>query len=111
MKSEKNKVDVLIRRAYKSAFGLPVTTNTKRLLQLRLHNTLDEIAEAQRTAQLERLSSTKAGRKIACKLGIGYHEQKGPKCSTTFPTTYGGTCWSIPYRGTCTRLQQRQKTR
>ncbi|XP_077540997.1 uncharacterized protein LOC144153218 [Haemaphysalis longicornis] len=79
MKSEKNKLDILIWRAYKTALGLPETTNTKRLLQLGMHNTLDEIAEAQRTAQLERLSSTKAGRKILCKLGISYHEQQGPK--------------------------------
>lgn len=70
-RSEKNKIDVLIRRAYKIALGLPETTSTTRLLQLGVHNTMDEIAEAQRTAQLERLSTTKAGRWILEGFGIG----------------------------------------
>lgn len=80
-KSKKNKIDVPIRRAYKTAMGLPQTTNTNRLLQLGVHNTLDEIAGAQNTTQLERLSTTKAGRTILNNLGIGFHEQKGPKSS------------------------------
>lgn len=71
-KSERNKINILIRRAFKTAMGLFETTSTNRLLQLGVHNTLEEIAEAQRNAQLERLSTTKAGRKILDNLGVGY---------------------------------------
>ncbi|KAH8018698.1 hypothetical protein HPB51_010525 [Rhipicephalus microplus] len=39
-------------------------------MQLGVHNTLDEIIEAQETAQLMRLSSTPAGRKILSILGL-----------------------------------------
>lgn len=46
-------------------------TSTTRVLQLGIHNTLEEIAEAQRTFQLERLSTTNAGRNILDHLGIG----------------------------------------
>ncbi|XP_075535920.1 uncharacterized protein LOC142571447 [Dermacentor variabilis] len=70
LQHERNKINVLIRRAYKTALGLFESTSTNRLLQLGLHNTLEEIAEAQRTSQLERLSMTKAGRKILDDLGI-----------------------------------------
>ncbi|KAG0443399.1 hypothetical protein HPB47_014963 [Ixodes persulcatus] len=48
-------------------------------ISLGIHNTLNEIAEAQRTSQLERLSSTNAGRRILENLGIGYHTQQGHK--------------------------------
>ncbi|KAH7984326.1 hypothetical protein HPB52_019401 [Rhipicephalus sanguineus] len=39
----------------------------------------DEIAEAQRMAQLERLSGTRTGRRILDQLGIRYHEARGLK--------------------------------
>ncbi|KAG0412249.1 hypothetical protein HPB47_010609 [Ixodes persulcatus] len=64
---------------YKMALGLPESTGTDRLFQLGIHNTLNEIAEAQRTSQLERLSGTNAGRRILENLGIGYHTQQGHK--------------------------------
>ncbi|XP_065283301.1 uncharacterized protein [Dermacentor albipictus] len=70
LKHECNKINVLIRRAYKTAPSLFESTSTTRLLQLGIHNTLEEIAEAQWTSQLERLSMTKAGRKILDDLGI-----------------------------------------
>ncbi|KAG0439834.1 hypothetical protein HPB47_016513, partial [Ixodes persulcatus] len=44
--------------------------STQKLMELRVHNTLEEIAEAQRSAHLERLSGTKTGRKILQDLGI-----------------------------------------
>lgn len=78
-KKEEDKINVLIRRVYKIALGLPESTDTDRLLQLGVHNTLNEIAEAQRTSQLERLSGTNAGRRILENLGIGYHIQQGHK--------------------------------
>lgn len=40
------------------------------MLALRVHNTLSEIGEAQRTAQLARLNSTKTGRSILERVGI-----------------------------------------
>ncbi|XP_072142945.1 uncharacterized protein [Dermacentor andersoni] len=70
MQCERNKIDALIRRAYKAALGLLECTSTNKLLSLGVHNTLDEIAEAQRTAQLERLSMTEAGRRILQYLGF-----------------------------------------
>ncbi|XP_077564576.1 uncharacterized protein LOC144180043 [Haemaphysalis longicornis] len=60
-RDETNKLNVVIRRAYKTAIGVPECTSTERLYTLGIHNTLDEIAEAQRIAQLERLSMTKPG--------------------------------------------------
>lgn len=57
-------MEALIRKAIKAALGLPMTTSNDMLLRLGLHNTLDEIAEAQRTAQRERLLGTPAGRYI-----------------------------------------------
>lgn len=45
--AESGKVDALIRKAYKMALGLYTHTNTTRLLELGVHNTLSEIAEAQ----------------------------------------------------------------
>lgn len=77
--AEKTKLDGLIRKAYKQAIGLPITTNTNALLNLGLHNTLDELIEAQNIAQYERLSKSTTGRNILEKLGIGYHAQHGVK--------------------------------
>ena len=68
-RGEKDKLDALIRKAVKAALGLPVSTSNDMLLQLGLHNTLDEIAEAQRTAQKERLLGTPAGRYILESIG------------------------------------------
>ncbi|XP_077550569.1 uncharacterized protein LOC144163646 [Haemaphysalis longicornis] len=70
LEHERNKINAIIRKAYKSALGLFESTSTSRFLKLGVHNTLEEIAEAQRTAQLERLSTTKAGRKILEDLGL-----------------------------------------
>ncbi|KAG0445676.1 hypothetical protein HPB47_019383 [Ixodes persulcatus] len=44
--------------------------STERLVQLRVHNTLEEIIEAQESAQVTRLSSSPAGRKILAVLGL-----------------------------------------
>lgn len=51
--------------------GVPVNASTERLLQLGVHNTLDEIIEAQATAQISCLSSTAVGREILAVLGVG----------------------------------------
>lgn len=67
---ERNKIDALIRKVYKIALGLPGNVSTQKLMELGVNNTLEEIAEAQRSAHLERLSGTKTGRKILQDLGI-----------------------------------------
>lgn len=41
--SERYKLDCLIRKIYKQAIGLSITTSNDKLLQLGLHNTLDEL--------------------------------------------------------------------
>nr|XP_037285050.1 uncharacterized protein LOC119177979 [Rhipicephalus microplus] len=78
-RSETEKLNAAIRRAFKVALGVPQYTETRRLLELGEHNTLDEIAEAQRIAQLERLSGTRTGRRVLDLLGIRYHEARGLK--------------------------------
>lgn len=78
-KAEKTKLDIIIRGAYKLALGVPNNTSTELLFQLGLHNTLDELIEAQRQAHLERLTLTETGRHILTKLGITYHRQHGDK--------------------------------
>lgn len=67
-KAERQKIDVLIRRAYKSALGLPERTATEKLLKLGVHNTIDELHEAHLVAQLKRLASTPNGTWLMNKL-------------------------------------------
>lgn len=50
------------------ALGLPAKTSTEKLLQLGVHNTWDELTEAHRASQLERLKLTKTGRATLCRL-------------------------------------------
>nr|XP_050028077.1 uncharacterized protein LOC126523519 [Dermacentor andersoni] len=77
--SERNKIDATILKAYKAALGLLGSTSTEKFMALGVHNTLDEIAEAQRTAQLERLSETRTGRKILRDLGLEPREGEQQK--------------------------------
>ncbi|KAH7965196.1 hypothetical protein HPB49_004626 [Dermacentor silvarum] len=58
-RTEEDKVNSLIRQAYKSALSLPTSTSTARLLSMGVHNSLTELTEAHRTAQLLRLSRTR----------------------------------------------------
>lgn len=67
---ERDKINAAIRKAHKATLGLLNCTSTARLLELGVNNTLEEIAEAQRTAQLERLSTTRTGRSILTRLGF-----------------------------------------
>lgn len=75
--AEKAKIEALIRKVYKQALGIPVNTPTERLLALGVHNTLDELIEAHKTAQCERLAQTATGRTILDCLHIGYATQQG----------------------------------
>ncbi|XP_075732659.1 uncharacterized protein LOC142775204 [Rhipicephalus microplus] len=77
--AEKEKLNDLIRKTYKFALGLAPGVSTSKLLELGLHNTLEELVEAQQVSQLERLSKTHPGRHLLEKLGITYHTQHGIK--------------------------------
>lgn len=67
---EEARIDAAIRKAYTGALGLLNGTKTSALLSLGVHNTLSEISEAQRTAQLTRLGDTAAGRRILERVGL-----------------------------------------
>lgn len=69
-KTELNKIDTLIRTGLKRVLSLPRNTSTERLLQLGLHNTATELFEAQRHAQISRLSLSKAGNEILFEAGL-----------------------------------------
>ncbi|XP_075558905.1 uncharacterized protein LOC142590545 [Dermacentor variabilis] len=68
--AEREKLNALIRKFFKRALGLPVRTHTEDLLRLGIHNTMEKIAEAQERAQLTRLSTTPAGRRILEEIGL-----------------------------------------
>ncbi|XP_077553170.1 uncharacterized protein LOC144167913 [Haemaphysalis longicornis] len=66
--------------AHKAALGLYTHTSTEKLLELEVHNTLEEIAEAQHTAQMARVAQTRTGRTILQRLGYrerGFHGDGG----------------------------------
>lgn len=67
---ERDRINAAIRKAYKAALGLLGSTSNDALARLGVHNTLEEISEAQRTAQLNRLATTNAGREILRKIGL-----------------------------------------
>ncbi|KAM7314325.1 hypothetical protein ISCGN_004109 [Ixodes scapularis] len=67
---EKNKLDAMVRRAYKSALGLYAFTSTKELEMLGVHNTIGEIVEAHRASQIQRLERTAAGRGVLRRVGM-----------------------------------------
>uniref|UniRef100_L7LY09 Putative tick transposon n=1 Tax=Rhipicephalus pulchellus TaxID=72859 RepID=L7LY09_RHIPC len=69
-KTEKRKLNTLMRKSIKKVLGLPICTSSDRLDQLGMHNNIDEIIEAQVTAQVVRLSSSKAGRRILDEVGM-----------------------------------------
>lgn len=69
-KSELDKVNRLIRRAYKAALHLPLNTSTARLEGLGIHNTAEELIEAHLSNQVVRLSKTHTGHHILKQLRI-----------------------------------------
>lgn len=73
--AERSKLNSLIRKVFKLALGLPVSTRTENLFKLGVHNTLEEIIEAQERSQLLRLSGTKAGREILEEMGLNSVDQ------------------------------------
>lgn len=69
-KGDENRLDVIIRRCVKQVLGLPGNTRTVKINELGIHNTFNEIVEAQKLSQLVRLSSTEAGRRLLVHLGL-----------------------------------------
>ncbi|KAG0436485.1 hypothetical protein HPB47_017919 [Ixodes persulcatus] len=64
------KLDILLRKAYKNALGLPEYAATKRLLEFGVHNTFEQLANTQIRAQIRRLGGTDSGRWLLDKLGL-----------------------------------------
>ncbi|XP_077543506.1 uncharacterized protein LOC144155753 [Haemaphysalis longicornis] len=83
--AERQKLDAIIRKAYKAALGLYRHTSTEILLELGVHNTLDEIVEAQRTAQLARLAQTRTGRSILKRIGCRGQGLQGEGSRASLP--------------------------
>lgn len=80
---EKRKLDSLIRRCIKRALGLPISISTEKLLSMGVHNTWNEIAEAVRFSQLDRLSRTTTGRAILEMVGL--QTDRGPQGKSNIP--------------------------
>ncbi|KAH6921986.1 hypothetical protein HPB50_007241 [Hyalomma asiaticum] len=74
-RDEKEKADKIIRTAHKAALRLPQSTSTEKLLALGLHNTFEELAEAQLTTQVNRLLQTPTGRALLQRIGLGEQVQ------------------------------------
>lgn len=70
LQHEKDKINAAVRKAHRAVLGLLPSTSNEALARLGVHNTLEEIGEAQRIAQLVRLNATKAGRIILQKAGM-----------------------------------------
>ncbi|KAG0417229.1 hypothetical protein HPB47_005776 [Ixodes persulcatus] len=73
--AEKSKLNCLIRKSYEKALNTPDSTSNEKLAALGFHNKVEEIKEAQRISQLERLSKSVTGRHILTSLGIHYERQ------------------------------------
>ncbi|KAH9363854.1 hypothetical protein HPB48_009134 [Haemaphysalis longicornis] len=52
-----------------SCSGTSPYTSTQRLLELGVHNTIEDIIEARRAGQLIRLGTTRTGRHVLARLG------------------------------------------
>ncbi|KAH6929693.1 hypothetical protein HPB50_004763 [Hyalomma asiaticum] len=61
LSAEKERINRLIRKVYKTAFGLTHSTSTSHILSLDLHNTFGELIEAHRSAQIQCLRGSKTG--------------------------------------------------
>ncbi|KAG0413255.1 hypothetical protein HPB47_009590 [Ixodes persulcatus] len=64
-----DKLNKKMRKLYKVALGIPVGTNNQRLEEMGIHNTIEEIIEAQGVSHTERLMHTSTGRKVLQDIG------------------------------------------
>ncbi|KAG0413571.1 hypothetical protein HPB47_009263 [Ixodes persulcatus] len=76
---ERNKLNTIIRGAYKAALGLPIGTSTDKLRALGVHNTVEELIEGHLHSQYTRLTTTATGRHILAALGIQHEGMTQPK--------------------------------
>ncbi|KAH6948670.1 hypothetical protein HPB50_025843 [Hyalomma asiaticum] len=61
LSAEKERIEPLIGKVYKTALDITHSTSTSHLLSLGLRNTLDELIEAYRAAHVQRLWGRKRG--------------------------------------------------
>ncbi|KAL1472497.1 hypothetical protein MTO96_039278 [Rhipicephalus appendiculatus] len=62
--------DASLRKAYKTALGLPMSTSTSKLMALEESNSVNELIEAILTSQYQRLSFTYGGRAVLHQIGL-----------------------------------------
>ncbi|KAL1442566.1 hypothetical protein MTO96_046359, partial [Rhipicephalus appendiculatus] len=67
--AELKKINTLIRNLVKASLGIPNSASNEKLVSLGVHNTMEEMAEAQQMAQQERQMTTRAGRLILNAIG------------------------------------------
>ncbi|KAG0429466.1 hypothetical protein HPB47_023608 [Ixodes persulcatus] len=65
----RRQVVIIIRKAVKQAIGVPVSASTNKLLEMEIHNTVDELIEGHLSSQRQRLSQTQSGRQVIRKIG------------------------------------------
>ncbi|XP_049269043.1 uncharacterized protein LOC125757488 [Rhipicephalus sanguineus] len=69
-RADLDRLDASLRKAYKTALGLPMSTSTSKLMALGVSNTVNELIEATLTSQYQRLSLTHAGRAVLHQIGL-----------------------------------------
>ncbi|CAN8002557.1 unnamed protein product, partial [Ixodes pacificus] len=107
--TETNKLNCLIRKSYKRALGIPDTTSNEKLAALGLHNTVEEIIEAERVSQLERLTKSATAATSWPALEFATRDKRGRR-----PTSLGGSGKPSSYQtsqSTCTRRITRNAER
>lgn len=77
--AELNKLNTMIRKLIKATLGIPNSTSNVKLMNLGVHNTIEEMAEAQQMAQQERLTKTRAGRLILKAIGTDPNRSRNLK--------------------------------
>lgn len=70
LEQEKEQLEAILRKAYKCALGLPVSTSTEKFLKLGINNTVQEHIEAHLIAQKTRLMLSATGRNTLRLLGM-----------------------------------------
>lgn len=90
-RAESERLEASLRKAYKTALGLPMSTATHKLMALGISNTVNELIEATLTAQYERLSLTHAGRAVLQQVGIS-PMRAAPSCADLAPEYRQSLC-------------------
>ncbi|XP_070389464.1 uncharacterized protein [Dermacentor albipictus] len=95
VKSEIQQIDTILKRALKTALQIPQTASTEKLLALGLHNSFEELQEAQRIAQFQRLQQTETGRRLLGRYG-GESTLREVQDNMTIPDEYRSTISLAP---------------